>query len=544
LGTLATWSSIIGAALAVLAILIGFGVGSVRWQRYYLGCLRWKHIGRVACRLRGDLTRRDFRTAADGHLDRRLLHGGATTLAEWHWLTGLLGAEESDHVEGGYSRTLKVPFSFHVDGHVDASQRQALQAVAQSYREYAIAIRRRWMLRAAAAPLIADEHECVIRVAERIDAYSRSSWLSIPDDALRNLTISTAVDVESGMAQWTRIRAFPQTLGRPTRQFANLRVSSAPYRVVSSPGSIAYKSCPLDVQPLCVQEFGDEPAAGSFDGVMTRLHGDPGYRIEIDPHSGRQVLHLCLSETSFFAFRLTQWKENDPLWQRRHHAFQSRLLSVNLFLIDDEERVLLVQRAHGMTHGSRFAGSVSGAIEPLAREGIAADVDDDGFPAPLKTTIREAREELGISLDEEDSKVSVIGLIEVMTPRDMHTHVLTVTARIGESATTIRPNARLADEIEGSWEVGASALVIDLRAATASRDALRSLVGWMRTSTAMLPHGVGGLVLLLLVRLPHVIDAQHSDRPTTADLIDALRLPTVGDTAPTPSSVNRRAFDP
>jgi hypothetical protein len=197
-----------------------------------------------------------------------------------------------------------------------------------------------------------------------------------------------------------------------------------------------------------------------------------------------------------------------------------------------------------MTHGSRFAGSVSGAIEPLAREGIAADVDDDGFPAPLKTTIREAREELGISLDEEDSKVSVIGLIEVMTPRDMHTHVLTVTARIGESATTIRPNARLADEIEGSWEVGASALVIDLRAATASRDALRSLVGWMRTSTAMLPHGVGGLVLLLLVRLPHVIDAQHSDRPTTADLIDALRLPTVGDTAPTPSSVNKRAFDP
>ena len=263
-----------------------------------------------------------------------------------------------------------------------------------------------------------------------------------------------------------------------------------------------------------------EPHSGQhFDGIMTRLHGDPGFRIEADLHSGRQQLHVSLAETSFFAFRLTQWLANNPRRTRPDHAFQSRLFSVNLLLIDDADRVLLIRRADAITHGGLFAGAVSGAIEVVDREGIAADLDTYGLPDPMATLIREAREELGVDISQPQNKLGVIGLIEVMAPIDMHTHVLTATARIEGDATAFRIVTGLADDIEGAWEVGKEAMVIDLRTALSSPMALQNFVDWRRGAPELLPHAVGGILLLLRARVQSAADTIRQAGGVTDDLI-------------------------
>lgn len=231
-----------------------------------------------------------------------------------------------------------------------------------------------------------------------------------------------------------------------------------------------------------------------YDGIMSRLHGAPGYRVERDIHSGRQRLHLCISETTYSSFVRTQALPNNPS-QLGKHAFFSRLISVNLLMLDNDDRVLMVRRHRDIAHPGRYAGAVSGACELVGRGGIDADLDTNGFPDLLATCRREAKEELGVDLDAREWALSALGLIQVHDFRDALTYVLVATARSPRPVSEFRVRVGSTDDLEGTWEVDDQALVVDLHAALSGADSLEEFVDWLRTSEELTAHGAGSLLL-------------------------------------------------
>lgn len=328
-----------------------------------------------------------------------------------------------------------------------------------------------------------------------------------------------------------RLVSWPDvSLGRSPLHFSSVIASYVPYRVITASGtgrkrasrSMAFRQISetaADRERERRSKNGDK-LLREFDGVMTRLH-EPGVRVEVDPFSGRQRLHLCVSETTFFAFRATQWREFGCS-DRGADSYASRLLSTNLLLVDDHGRAILVQRAGTISHGGRFAGTVTGACEVVGREGISPDVDSNGLPDLMRTLRREALEELGISLEEPEAKLRAAGVIQVETNRDMRTFVLVATARYPGPVTGFRIKRGSTDDLEGTWELGEKAMVLDLPKAMATRESLFEFVAWLRGSTQIVAHGVGSLLLLVTMRLEKGLAPSELPAASLADLRDAL----------------------
>jgi 8-oxo-dGTP pyrophosphatase MutT (NUDIX family) len=517
-------STIVGAVLALVAVVVAVGMGTVAWQRFFLVRLRWRHVGSVLREGRPELSRREFVRSASALLERRIDGLAPLALQELGWLSSLVGAVQDEPLYAERVNRVRVPVTF---GPVGAGAE--LSVVADAYTAYGAAVRRRRLLRTAAAPIVAGEYECAVRTAQLLREYARQEPLAPAPDSWSERVKDLRVDLASpaeGVAAWVRLRAWPDVrLSRRSAVFAGITVSGAPYRVVTS-GSAAERSAPVEVQTLSVSEPGEvQPSEREFDGVMTRLHGAEGFRVEVDPQSGRQVLHLCLSETSFFAFRLTQWHQSDPERSRPAHAYVSRLLSVNLVLVDDGGRALLVRRAASVSHGARFAGAASGACETTGRVGIRPDLDADGRPNPMAAIVREAAEELGVDIAAPSGELGALGLVEVMSPRDMHTHVLTATARIPGDARAFRVEVGSTDDVEGTWELGADALVVDVEHVLSTEAALRSFIGWLRSAPEVLPHGVGALLLLVVARLELRVPLGDPAAPALDVLLDAMTVP-------------------
>ena len=98
----------------------------------------------------------------------------------------------------------------------------------------------------------------------------------------------------------------------------------------------------------------------TFDGVLPRWHG-PGYRVEVDRLTGRQKLHLCVSETTYFALRATQ--EPAAAARAGDAARCSRLLGLNLLAADQDDVVVLTQRSDYVVYPRCYSGTVTGYCE-------------------------------------------------------------------------------------------------------------------------------------------------------------------------------------
>jgi hypothetical protein len=57
------------------------------------------------------------------------------------------------------------------------------------------------------------------------------------------------------------------------------------------------------------------------------------------------------------------------------------------------------------------------------------------------------------------------------------------------------------DDVEGTWELGGDSMIIDIKAVLESPKTLEEFVRWLRSDRDMAAHAVGGLLLLLTVRL-------------------------------------------
>lgn len=496
-GQLADWSSIVSATVAVLVLVVGIWVANPGYQKLALLNRRRHWIGRAlpAAGLHASalqLARTSWRLYT-----RRMRDGSASVRDELIWLSGLSPAPAA---EAGLPADFPVPIPFTFSpGVLAKGYARSLGELAAAYDAYASSVRRRWLLRSAAGPLVAQEYECARQTADLLRRWA--SFEPVLHHADPDQLRGRQVDLAAGSQPCTvRLVTWPDmAASRTTPVFPVIGVSYQPYRVVVR-GSPAGDS---RGGPGTVREVGNVLGADladplTFDGVLPRWHG-PGFRLETDRITGRQKLHLCLSETTYFAFRATQVPAAARL--AGQDAGCSRLLTLNLLVIDEHDVVLLVRRSDYVVHAGRYTGTVSGNAELAPREGLQADLDGHGLPDPLAALAREAREELGLDVTATQAQLGTLGVIEVSGETELGTHILVATARVPGHARDFTVDRAAVDPIEGLWEIGDQFMTADLGAALRDRDAGERFVSWLRTSPELTPNGSGSLLLLLTTRL-------------------------------------------
>jgi hypothetical protein len=134
----------------------------------------------------------------------------------------------------------------------------------------------------------------------------------------------------------------------------------------------------------------------------------------------------------------------------------------------------------------------------------------------MAAIVREAREELGLDISGHEAQLGALGLIEVDTEREIGTHVLVATALLPGPADNFQPNHAAIDPVEGAWEIGDTALTINIRAATQTATAARTFVAWLRSAPDLVPHAAGALLLLVIAR--QQLHERQSDRAQAAGL--------------------------
>jgi 8-oxo-dGTP pyrophosphatase MutT (NUDIX family) len=493
----ASWSSIVSAAVAVAVVALGILASSTFYQTFALLNRRRKAIGPAVRDVGMCPSWLSFIRTGRLLLSRRVRSGDALVREELAWLSGL---NPMSVAEEGLSETypVRIPFTF-ADHIVKGGYSSTLGRLSDAYAAYASSLRRRWLLRSTAGPLVALEHGCARATADLLQKWASFEPISLQEDPCRMrgrlVTLAPAGGTRSiRLVTWPDMSAVRAAPGFPVTS-----ASYQPYRVVME-GSPArgLRSEPEDVRVVrnVLGTATSNPL--TFDGVLPRWHG-PGFRLELDRITGRQKLHLCVAETTYFAFRATQ--EPDAAALSGDAALCARLLGLNLLALDQEDAVVLVRRSGYVVYPESYAGTVSGNCELAPREGLAADLDEHGLPDLLTAIAREAREELGLNLAREDAQLSALGVIEYNGESELESHALVATARLPGRASEFRIERSAPDPVEGLWELGNDFMTIDLAAVLKDKHIAHRFVMWLRRSDNLAPQAAGSLLLLLTARI-------------------------------------------
>jgi 8-oxo-dGTP pyrophosphatase MutT (NUDIX family) len=522
-----SWSSIISAVIALLAVAVGVWASGTIYQTYAFLNRRRKHIGPVARKTRICRSRYHFIRTCRQLLSYRVRSGQAQVRDELTWLSDL---NQACLKEDGLNESIvRIPFTFAIreDDYVST-----LTQLAAAYGRYASSVRRRWLLRSAAGPLVTQEHDCALATASLLSRWASFEPLRESKNPLRGMTVELG---HKDRLSNTRLIAWPDMKApRVIAGFPVIGISYQPYRVVmkDSPARNIHTE-PKDVRvvPQAPGITMSNPLV--FDGVLPRWHGH-GYRVEIDRITGRQKLHLCVSETSYFAFRSTQ----DPATVKTvgDAALCSRLLSLNLLALDIDDYIVLIHRSDYVAYPGQYSGTVSGNCELAPREGLRIDVDKDGLPDLLAALIREAREELGLDLTVAEAQLTALGIIEYTGESEIATHALVATTRLPVRARDFRIEKSAPDPIEGFWELGDQFMTINLRAVLENRALGQHFINWLRSSSELSPQASGSLLLLVASRLElqeHQATAKMTKNPhhicqtpwTSGELTEWLKTP-------------------
>lgn len=493
----ARWSSIVSAAVAITAAVLGILVSSTFYQTFAFLNRRRKSIGPVVRSAGMCSSWLSFIRTGRLLLSRRVRGEGGQVRDELIWLSNLNPIAVP---EKGLSPSypVRIPFTF-TDHIVNGGYSSVLGRLSDAYTAYASSLRRRWLLRSAAGPLVAQEHECARATASLLKKWASFEPVSLQHDpcGMRGRLVKLA---PIGGLRSIRLVTWPDMSAvRAAPGFPILGVSYQPYRVVME-GSPArgIRAEPEDVRVVrnVLGTAMSNPL--TFDGVLPRWHG-PGFRLEVDRITGRQKLHLCVAETTYFALRATQ--EPDAAALAGDAARCARLLGLNLLTLDQEDFVVLVRRSGYVVYPGGYAGTVTGNCELAPREGVAADLDENRLPDLLAAIIREAREELGLNLADEAAQLSALGIVEYSGESELESHALVATARLPGRASEFRIERLAPDPVEGLWELGDDFMTINLAAVLKDKDMGHRFIRWLRRSDKLAPQAAGSLLLLITARL-------------------------------------------
>ena len=491
------WAGIVGTALAVAVVAVGICISSVAYQVLALTARRRRWIGQAVREARLSTSRARFVRTSRRLLSSRVWTGGGLPRDELIWLTDLGPTTQTEDGLPGLP-PVPVPFTF-ASRFASAGYSLALIRLSEAYDAYAVSLRRRWLLRSAAGPLVSDEYECARATARLLKRWA--SFEPMPAAADPDQMRGRLIELLPGTGpRYVRLVTWPDlTTTRAAPLFPAVSISYQPYRVAiaGSPSAV------LDAEPRQIREVPDVSGVASFDrlsfdGVLPRWHG-PGFRLEVDRITGRQKLHLCLAETTYLAFRAT----HDPslLSKVGAAALSARVLSLSLLAMDHDDVVVLIQRSRYVGNPGRYSGTVTGNCELSSREGVQADLDHNGLPDPLGALIREAREELGIDLTGPGHQLAALGVIEYTGETEAGVRALVATARLPMPASAFSIARTDPDVVEGLWELGDQVMTIDLRATFNDATHGRRLVAWLRSAHELTPQATGALLLLLTATL-------------------------------------------
>lgn len=254
------------------------------------------------------------------------------------------------------------------------------------------------------------------------------------------------------------------------------------------------------------------PGPREYDGHLPWL---TSFRAETDQGNGRPRLHLGFGRTTFNRYK----EANDSRLGRNLESEgwpEDGLLSLSVVAIDSRGSVLAVRRNHGVAFAAgRLSSFATGNLDLKSRRHLNLDLDPLGLPSPVEAARREIREETGLGID--PGGIHAIGMSRLWcteeAARDLGTYILTFAATIDMPAKRIAREFRLADPVEGSWEVGSEMLAIAL---PSEPQEVADLVKWISLTLRPVGHLSAGILLLASARGMRL-----------ADLVDRLERSTI-----------------
>lgn len=386
-------------------------------------------------------------------------------------------ADELDWV----SATLDLPYGVTFHGGDSAG----LDELAAAYQTLAARLSVRVLLAGGDQPLIEAEARCAKDVAARLARHARRE--AVPAE------VPSWTGKAGGAAQPTEIALFGIGPFGP-HEAHDLLVSARRIRLVPDLPAAVERARHDGARPVVVP-LGEQQAvvvdelarqAHGYDGILPALLA---HRSEKDRRSGHRRLHLSLGEISYSAHKIVSAPDYVPSQRGLEPAAPSAPLTLSLIPVTADGFLVLARRsATNVFYSNAWGPGVNGNLDVPDRHGEGGDGDDDGLPDPVGALIREAREELGLTVDRRH--VRVHGLARIVNATERGTWILLTTARVRASLDELRGQTVYADPIEGSWEVGSDLLAIPRpRTSQAAADVL----AWAWSSAEVAPHAVAVL---------------------------------------------------
>lgn len=398
--------------------------------------------------------------------------------------------------------TLEIPGS---KGLEFAATPQLLSSLAQAYEAYAAWIERGILFGANAAPIVEREVDLAQRVAAHLHAAAgRERWEGRELATLRvehrglclelfgRVGPAAAENAEPDFAardldvSYRRHRKVAPALAQERGALPPVPVGGSTVRVDAIPGVTAEEVRAVHTELL---------SEHYFDGILPRL---VDWRVERDPRSGRQSMHLSLAECTYAGVVLDHYPHkltSAGAPPRPVTGSRVGLLTLSAVLLTACDHLVFVRRSPlSHTHPRKFTSAINGNLELTARRGLARDLDASGFPDPMVALAREGREELGLGLSPADISLTAVGRFSV--PEELNTNVLTGLAVVDLDLTGLLLSMRHADPVEGAWELGGSVLAVPYPRTDAR---VEEVIAWLTGSDELSPHatlaGLGALAL-------------------------------------------------
>lgn len=410
--------------------------------------------------------------------------GPATPADELNWLASAHpGQARPGSLPRGKGSPMPLTFA--------ASSAELLK-LSQAYASYAAKLRKGSFLGTATAPLIVHESQTALETSTVLGSAASGGGAEAPK-TLRDVRLELPAGRTFDL--WELPEVEKGTLAY------DLFVSYRRHRIAPDfhepgPGNrpVAIEAGGLETEPLPTTPAEAEilrakfRSPRTFDSVLPRL---VDWRPERVSSNGRQRLHLAMAETTYAAVLTDHYPKTfegldpDPgAAPRIVEGEASRLLTLSTVLVTADRKMLFAGRSKNAgSHAGLFGPAVNGNLELRPRDGILPDADSSGIPDPRRALAREAHEELGLSLDPQ--QIRILGLARFTVEKERGTHLLMSSSHLAQTADEVAEGVRLADPLEGRWELGGELLAVPLP--TKERD-VDPLLSWLLHCPQLTPH--------------------------------------------------------